>query len=257
MSREASPNQLRLAWESLKELEQLEETVSFPLTGVMGQFRFKARALLGMLLLYLISPSLRLDFRTIMTLGGITREGKFDKRRVRKLPDADQPKRKVLRNIIVNLENANMLETEQVVYEDPRTIPNPRRVLERIPEEGTVCWAGEVLFLQTRPSGLRTSVHALKVPQVKIVNWQLFRDELSDRVDSSTIEFCKRELKSVYSSLLDLFQKNKIDARGGKDLTMPQFDERQIVRVIYFLGALEKPRGLTKKLHAVLPVLGV
>jgi hypothetical protein len=258
MSSEHYPNQLRLAWKSLRELERLEETVSRPLTNVVNRFRFKARALLGMVLLYSVSPLLRLDFRAIMTLAGITREGAFDSHGVR-LPDPDQRKRKELRNLmIIGLGNAQLLKTEQVYYEDSRSIQEARRVLEHGPAEGIVCWTREALFFKTRPTGLRTSVHALKIRQIETINWQAVKDELSGNVHLSTIDLCKQEMESVYESLLDLFQKNKIDPLKGSDVPAsqkPQFDTKQITMLAYLMAAVEEPRGAAKRMTAVLPLI--
>jgi hypothetical protein len=201
---ELSPNQLRLARKSLLEIEQLMRTISHPFTG---ELNYIAKGLFGLLSLYLISPALRMDFRALMTLSGLTREGAFDEKGER-LRDPDRSKRKTLRVTVRSLIKADLLKTENVVYSEARLARAD--VLAHISDEGVICWAGDLLHIKNRPIGQKTSVFAFKMPEAKIINWLEVQRILPTALNPSRIDICRNQLKLTLNLLDDLLQKNKI-----------------------------------------------
>lgn len=62
-----------------------------------------------------------------------------------------------------------MLNDGKMVYGDFRSFTDESRLLERVPDEGIVCWAG-VIYVRNPPKGERTSVFRLKMIEVKPLN---------------------------------------------------------------------------------------
>lgn len=258
MGSEVSPNQLRLARDTFVELTKLGMTVSHPLRNVTGRYRFIARGMLSLLLLGLISSGLRMDFRALMTLSGITREGKFEAGK--RVHDPDQKKRRKLRDITVSLKASQLLKTEQVHYVDLKSVQAPSRLLGHIPEEGIICWAGAVLYVKRRPSGPRTSVFGFDIPNIKIINWKEPKAELP-AAERTTIEFCTQEVRSVCSSLMDLLEKNRIQEKEVFE-QLQRFNEiksdsLETGLITYFVSSFEEPRGFNGRMFAVLPFFGL
>jgi hypothetical protein len=210
--------------------------------------------MLGLLLLEMISPALRMDFRALMTLSGITREGQFEAGK--RVPDPDQGKRRRLRDIIVSLETSQLINTEKVDYADIRHVKSPGRLLDHIPKEGIICWAGAVLYLKRRPIGLKTSVFGLNIPKNKIINWWELKTELP-MTDQLTTEFCVQEVRSVCDSLTDLCRKNLIEQSQVFEqlhhFNEIKSDSMQTRLATLYVASFEESRGINRRLRAILP----
>ncbi len=248
MESKSSPNRLVVVGNSLLEIEKLSRTVTRPTSGNVNHL---AKGLFGLFLLYLISPALRMDFRALMTLSEITLEGEFDKTGKR-LYDPDRSKRKTLRGVITHLNALQMLKTNEVGYSDIRLAQRP--VLDHIPHEGIICWAGAELYVKDKPSGPKPDVFAFKLPETKIVNWQEVRQVLSCQVHPSRIEVCTRQLNSSLSLIEDLLRKNKIEDVVVTSKIGEVKNQPESFRLTYLLAATEKMRGIGKALY-ILPAL--
>jgi hypothetical protein len=247
----SSPNQLAAARKSLLEIERVSRIISRPTSGDLNHI---AKGLFGLLLLYFIEPALRVDFRALMTLSEITLEGEFDQQSGERLDDPDQPKRKTLRTVIKRLDSLEMLEKDKVGYSDPRL--SKRVILERIPHEGTISWAGAELFVKDRPSGQRPEVFTFKTPKFTIINWQEVRKLLSGLVHSSRVEQCSKQMESSLKLIEQLLEKNKIEE---PEVTRKLDEIRRPpawvpTRLTYLLAATEKTQGKGKSLY-ILPML--
>jgi len=248
---QSSPNQLIVARKSLLEIERISRIISRPTSGEVNHI---AKGLCGLLLLYFIQPALRADFRALMTLSEITLEGEFNQRTGKRLPDPDQPRRKTLRAVITHLDSLRLLETDKVGYSDPRL--SNRMVLDRVPHEGIVCWAGAELYVKVRPSGQPPDVFAVKTPRPKLVNWEEVRKLLPGEVHASRVEVCIKQLDSSLNLIELLLEKNMIiDPEVTRKLNeiRSQMDGIQL-RLAYLLAATEKTRGKGKSLY-ILPML--
>ncbi|MGD0424179.1 MAG: hypothetical protein ABSA92_12095 [Candidatus Bathyarchaeia archaeon] len=250
MGSELSPNQLAAAAKSLLEIEKLNRIIIRPTTGNINHI---AKGLFGLVLLYFIEPALRVDFRALMTLSEITLEGEFDQRTMERLYDPDRPKRKALRNVIKNLNALEVLKTNKGDYGDTRLSQSV--VLERVPHEGTVCWAGAELYVKDKQSGQRPNVFAFKKPEARIVNWQEVRQVLPE-VHPSRVELYTNQLNSSLNLIQRLLGKNKI----GNHEIMRKLDQIRKEpdwlqpRLIYLLAATENTQGKGKSLF-LLPML--
>jgi hypothetical protein len=243
------PNQLKLALEALKTIEGLSRSVSFPF---VGELNYAAKSLLGLFLMYLISPGLRMDFRAFMTLGDVSREGTFDAEH-RRLPDPDRVKRKVLRTTYVRLKEASLINAGKIVYGDFRvaTYGSPR-ILDHVPDEGIVCWAG-VVNVRNRPRGERTSVFTFKNPEVKPLNWTEMKKLLAEP-SHSRIEASREATKLSCDLLADLFNKNKItETKIMTELErLKAAPSVKLSGIAYFLCAVERSKGIAQRVRAVL-----
>ena len=240
------PNQLTIAAESLVEIEKLTKIVSHSPTNTPNHI---AKGLFGLLLLHFISPALRIDFRALMTLSDITREGEFDEKG-RRLKDPDKPKRKSLREVVKDLTRLHVLtEPIEVTYGNPRDARSTA-VLDHVPKEGIICWAGQVLYLKNRPSGKIASVFALKMPDDPIVKWVEVQRVLPTELNASRMELCTTQIRSSLNLIEDLLKKNKItdpevtkkieELRHGPDMV-------KVRGLGYLLAATEKTPGVAEE----------
>lgn len=248
------PNQLAIAAKALVEIDKLTRTVSHSPTNNPNHI---AKGLFGLILLYLIEPALRIDFRALMTLSDITREGQFDQKG-RRLEDPDKPKRKTLREVVKGLMKLHVLRKPTII-----TYGNPRHaqtspVLEHVPVEGIICWAGSVLFLKNRPIGKIASVFALEIPDVRIVNWPEVQRVLSLKLNDSRVEICKTQMHSSLNLIEDLLKKNKItnpEVEKKIEELQHEPDMAKVGGLTYFLAAAEKTAGVAQRIRALVPLL--
>jgi hypothetical protein len=235
-------------------IEGLSRAVSQPFTS---EVNYTAKSLLGLSLMHLIAPGLQMDFRAFMTLGGVTREGAFDGEHHR-LPDPDRVKRKVLSYTRARLKRAGLLKVEKIVYGDFRSASDGSlRILEHVPDEGIVCWAG-VVYVRNRPRGEKTSVFTLKIPEVKPLNWTTVERLLAEPAPSR-IEASREATRLSCDLLAKLFSKNKITETvvrtGLERLKAAALSSVELRSIAYFLCAVERPRGVAQRLEAVLHLL--
>ena len=249
MDSKSSPNLLAAARKSLLEIENVSRTVSSPTPANISHI---AKGIAGLLLLYLIQPALRVDFRALMTLSEITLEGEFDQQTDKRLPDPDQPRRKTLRAIVRRLGALGLLEVNTVGYSDPRLSKRP--VLDNIPHDGIICWAGAELYVKRKPNGQPPEVFAFKTPGIGIVNWQELRKMLPSGVHASRVEVSTKQLDSSLNLIKRLCEKNLItDPEVTRKIDEVRM-RREVVRVplAYLSAATEEPRS---KIPYILPML--
>ena len=198
-----------------------------------------------------------MDFRALMTLSEITREGQFDQKG-RRLKDPDKSKRKSLREVVKDLTKLDVLrKPTSITYGNPRHAQTSA-ILEHVPVEGIICWAGSVLFLKNRPIGKIASVFALEMPDVRTVNWLEVQRVLPPELNGSRMEICKTQMHSSLNLIDDLLKKNKItnpevtkkieELRHGSDMV-------KVRGLVYFLAATEKTPGVAKRVCALLALL--
>ena len=245
-----------IAAKALVEIDKLTRTVSHSPTNNPNHI---AKGLFGLSLLYLIEPGLRIDFRALMTLSDITREGQFDQKG-RRLKDPDKPKRKSLREVVKDLTKLHVLrKPTSVTYGNPRHAQSSA-VLEHVPAEGIICWAGSVLFLKNRPIGKIASVFALEMPDVRTVNWLEVQRVLPPELNGSRMEVCKTRMRSSLNLIEDLLKKNKItNPEVAKKIEELRHDPDMVkVRELaYFLAATEKTPGVAQRVRALVPLLAL
>jgi hypothetical protein len=247
---------LKQTRESLDEFELLVGTVADPF---MGELNYVAKGFFGLLLLHMISPALRIDFRALMTLSGITREGIIIDREGHRLDDdPDQPNRKTLRNVLERLDYAGLLTKEPVTYGDLQLVPDSSRILEHVPGEGIVCWAGAHIYVRRKPVGNISSVYSFKIPQIQTVNWSEMITSLHP--DQTRVELCTRELGLSCNFLNILFDRNKVTDPAAlaklEQLCTGSGEAVWMRGLILFLASIERPHEkVAKKLAAILPAI--
>lgn len=191
-----------------------------------------------------------------MTLSDITREGGFDGKG-RRLKDPDRPKRKSLRKVAKDLTKYHVLtEATKITYSSPRHAQSSA-VLEHVPDEGIICWAGSVLFLKNRPKGNITSVFAFKKPDAQLINWLEVQKVLSPELNSR-MQLCETQMRSSLNLIEDLLKKNKItnpEVTKKIEEFRHEPDMAKVRGLAYLLAATEKTPGVAERARAVVALL--
>jgi len=187
-----------------------------------------------------------------MTLSEITLEGEFDQRTGERLPDPDQPRRKTLRAIVKRLRALGLFEVNTVGYSDPRLSKRP--VLDHIPHEGIICWAGAELYVKRKPNGQPPEVFAFKTPGTGIVNWQELRKVLPSGVHASRVEVSTKQLDTSLNLIKRLCEKNLImDPEVTRKIDEVRVQPDEVgVPLAYLSAATEEPRS---QIPYILPML--
>lgn len=189
-----------------------------------------------------------------MTLSDITREGEFDKEGKR-LEDPDKRKRKTLREVVKDLTKLDVLKPTKIAYSNPQRA-EISAVLEHIPGEGIICWAGSV-FVKYRPIGKIASVFAFKIPDVRIVDWLEVQNFLPTELNGSRVELCTAQVHSRLNLIEHLLKKNKIthpDVTKKIEKLTHGLDLIDVRGLVYLLAATEKTPGVAKRVRALAPL---
>ena len=219
----------------------------------------KARAFLGLLLLHVVNQSFSADMYAMMTCARIPLQGKVEwkmvkgrRRPVHVLPDADAAKRKSLRRFLDHLTTMGILRNVHAEYLDLLNTQDVK-FLNHVPPAGIICWSG--IIHVKRPKGEKTSkMYALASFQPsKYPNDILSQFVKPEKVHSTIRETCLRELSTVYNSLQELQEANKLGhehefAAKLEPIVKAPLESTKTAQIAYVLTCFARPRGLVKLL---------
>jgi hypothetical protein len=242
-----SPNQ-RSLFETLAELHKLSKVVSHPIRR-LDRLAFKARALIGLLILALLPFPLGVDFYGIMYMSGISLRGR----------DEDRWKRRRLRRFVMNLVKMGLLHAEKIIYYDDKLVHGTElRPYADLSARGIVCPVG-VRRVSSKPRGRSPKTYQLKLSASGTRRSQEANLEFSTirRPDPSFLKRAAKEIHTVHGFARTLIEENGIDDQVetlvALDMVRMQL-RKHTERVAYLLGIFENTRAIVMRLVAILPL---